>query len=146
MAARNATMTRHPAFRAPDPGTGRSRARAAAWPRRQRGVTLIGLLAWAVVVGFVGYVLVRSVPTVLEFQAIQKAVDTIAAHPAPTVAGIRNAFDKQKDIEYSIESISGSDLEITKENDKVVIRFAYQKEIELIKPVYLLVKYEGQSK
>lgn len=116
-------------------------------PRRgQRGVTLIGMLAWAVVVGFVGYVLVRAVPTLLEFQAIQKAVDNIAANPAPTVAGIRNAFERQKEIEYSIESISGKDLEITKENDKVVIRFAYDKEIELIKPVYLLVKYEGQSK
>ena len=114
--------------------------------RGQRGVTLIGMLAWAVVVGFVGYVLVRAVPTLLEFQAIQKAVNNIAANPAPTVAGIRNAFERQKEIEYSIESISGKDLEITKENDKVVIRFAYDKEIELIKPVYLLVKYEGQSK
>lgn len=114
--------------------------------RGQRGVSLIGMLAWAVVVGFVGYVLVRTVPTLLEFQAIQKAVNNIAASPAPTVAGIRNAFERQKEIEYSIESISGKDLEITKENDKVVIRFAYDKEIELIKPVYLLVKYEGQSK
>jgi hypothetical protein len=114
--------------------------------RGQRGVSLIGMLAWAVVVGFVGYVLVRTVPTLLEFQAIQKAVNNIAASPAPTVAGIRNAFERQKEIEYSIESISGKDLEITKENDKVVIRFAYDKEIKLIKPVYLLVKYEGQSK
>lgn len=114
--------------------------------RTQRGVTLIGLLAWAVVVGFIGYVLVRAVPTVLEFQAIQTAVNKIAASAPPTVASIRAAFDKQKEIEYSIESISGKDLDITKENDRVVIRFAYQKEIELIKPVYLLVKYEGESK
>jgi hypothetical protein len=54
--------------------------------------------------------------------------------------------DPEGDRHHSIESISGKDLEITKENDKVVIRFAYDKEIELIKPVYLLVKYEGQSK
>lgn len=114
--------------------------------RSQRGVTLIGLLSWAVVVGFIGYVLIRTVPTVLEFQAIQKAVDTIAANPQPTVAGIRNAFDRQKEIEYSIETISGKDLDITKENDRVVIRFAYDKEVELIKPVYLLIRYEGQSK
>ena len=130
-------MIRLRPFRAPRPSFTRS---------GQRGITLIGMLAWAVVVGFVGYVLVRAVPTLLEFQAIQKAIDNIAASPAPTVAGIRNAFDKQKEIEYAIESISGKDLEITKENDKVVIRFAYEKEIELIKPVYLLVKYEGQSK
>lgn len=113
--------------------------------RHQRGITLIGMLSWAIVVGFIGYVLVRAVPTLLEFQAIQKAVNNIAASPQPTVAGIRNAFDRQKDIEYSIESITGKDLDISKENDKVVIRFAYEKEIELIKPVYLLIKYEGRS-
>src|SRR6185369_17011108 len=113
--------------------------------RHQRGVTLIGMLSWAVLVGFIGYVLVRAVPTLLEYQAITKAVNNIAASPQPTVAGIRGAFDKQKEIEYSIESISFKDLEISKENYKVVIRFAYEKEIELIKPVYLLIKYEGRS-
>ena len=85
-------------------------------------------------------------PTVLRPAPPPAQSSSYAASPAPTVAGIRNAFDKQKEIEYAIESISGKDLEITKENDKVVIRFAYEKEIELIKPVYLLVKYEGQSK
>ncbi len=114
--------------------------------RRQRGLTLIGLLMWAIVVGFVGYVLVRTVPTVLEYQAIQSAVDKLAAAAPATVPEIRRGFDKQKEIEYSIESISGSDLDITKENDRVVIRFAYQKEIELIGPVFLLLKYEGHSK
>ena len=59
---------------------------------------------------------------------------------------IRGAFEKQKEIEYSIQSISGKDLVITKENDKVVVSFAYDKEIELMKPVYLLIKYEGRSK
>jgi hypothetical protein len=114
--------------------------------RAQRGITLIGLLSWAVIVGFAGYVLIRAVPTVLEFQAIQGAVDRVAAAPPATVAGIRAAFDRQKDIEYSIESISGKDLDITKENERVVISFAYNKEVELIKPVYLLIKYEGRSK
>jgi hypothetical protein len=35
---------------------------------------------------------------------------------------------------------------VTKENDKVVLQFAYDKEIEIVKPVYLLIKYEGRSK
>ena len=58
---------------------------------------------------------------------------------------IRAAFEQQKDIEYSITSITGKDLDITKENDKVVIRFAYDKEVELMSPVFLLIKYEGRS-
>ena len=58
---------------------------------------------------------------------------------------IRAAFERQKEIEYSITTISGKDLTITKENDKVVVTFAYDKEIELVKPVFLLIKFEGRS-
>ena len=59
--------------------------------------------------------------------------------------GIRASFERQKDIEYSISSISSKDLDITKENDRIVVRFAYEKEIELMSPVFLLIKYEGRS-
>jgi hypothetical protein len=115
-------------------------------PAPRRGVTLIGLLAWAIVVGFVGYLLVRVVPTVTEFYTIQGVVDRIAASPANTVAEIRGAFDKQLQIDATITSLLGKELDITKENDRVVISFAYEKEIELIGPVFLLIKYAGRSK
>jgi hypothetical protein len=113
---------------------------------RQRGVTLFGLLFWAVVVGFVALIGMRVLPTLNEYFTIQRTVNKIANEGATTVPEIRNAFEKQKDIEYAISSISGKDLVITKENDKVVIQFAYDKEVELMKPVYLLIKYEGRSK
>jgi hypothetical protein len=112
----------------------------------QRGVSLIGLLFWAIIIGFIGYVAVRVLPTLNEYFTIQSAVNKIAAANPTTVGEIRQQFDKQKDIEYSIASISGKDLDITKENDRIVIRFAYPKEIELIAPVYLLIKYEGRSR
>lgn len=115
-------------------------------PSRQRGVTLFGLLFWAVVIGFLALVGLRVLPTVNEYFTIQRAINKVAAEGGTTVPGIRAAFEKQKDIEYSISSISAKDLNITKENDKVVISFAYDKEIELMSPVYLLIKYEGRSK
>jgi Domain of unknown function (DUF4845) len=70
----------------------------------------------------------------------------VAASSPNTVAEVRAAFERQKDIEYSISSISGKDLEVTKENDKIVIGFAYNKEIPLYGVVYLLIKYEGRSR
>ena len=114
--------------------------------RAQRGVSLIGLLFWAIVIGFLVYVAIRVLPTLNEYFTIQTAVNKIAASKPSTVGEIRALFDKQKDIEYSIASISGKDLDITKENERIVIRFAYNKELELIPPVYLLIKYEGQSR
>jgi hypothetical protein len=112
----------------------------------RRGFTLIGLLAWATVVGFAGYLVVRVVPTVTEFYTIKGVIDRIAASPANTVPEIRAAFDKQRQIDATITSLEGKELGITKENDRVVISFAYEKEIELIGPVFLLIKYAGRSK
>jgi len=111
---------------------------------RQRGVTLFGLLFWAVIVGFVALIGMRVLPALNEYFTIKRAVNKIATEGS-TVTEIRNAFEKQKDIEYSISSITAKDLVITKENDKVVVSFAYDKEVELVKPVFLLIKFEGRS-
>lgn len=114
--------------------------------RRQRGVTLFGLMFWAILIGVTALVVMRVLPTVNEYYTIQRAVDKIAKEGGTTVPEIRAAFEKQKQIEYSISSIGGKDLQVTKENEQVVVSFAYDKEIELVAPVYLLIKYEGRSK
>ena len=112
--------------------------------RGQRGVTLFGLLFWAIVVGFLALLGMRVLPTLNEYFTIKRTINKIATEGS-TVPEIRAAFERQKDIEYSITSISGKDLSITKENDKVVVSFAYDKEVELMKPVFLLIKFEGRS-
>src|SRR5436190_21709330 len=126
--------------------TGASRMTGKHAARHQRGITLFGLLLWAIVIGFVALLAMRVLPTMNEYFTIQKAVNKIAAEGFITVPEIRAAFEKQKEIEYSIQSISSKDLDITKENDKVVNRFAYDKEVEIVSPVYLLIKYQGSSK
>ncbi len=113
---------------------------------RQRGLTLFGLMFWAIVIGFLAYVLVRVLPTLNEYATIQRAVEKIAATQPATVAEARQAFDRQRDLEYSISAITSKDLQVTKENDKVVISFAYNKEIPIYGPVFILIKYEGRSK
>lgn len=114
-------------------------------PHSQRGVTLFSLLFWAIVVGFVAYLVLRVFPTVNEYLTIKRTIDKVAASSPATVAEARAAFERQKDIEYAISTIGGKDLEVTKENDKVVIAFAYNKEIPIYGPVFLLIKYEGRS-
>lgn len=118
-----------------------SRGRAA-----QRGITLFGLLFWAILIGFAAYLLVRIVPTVNEYLTVQRTVESVARAQPATVAEARAAFDKQKELEYSISEVSGKDLVVTKENDKVVIAFAYDKMIPIYGPVYVLIKYQGRSK
>jgi hypothetical protein len=113
--------------------------------RSQSGITLIGLLFWAVVLCSIALVVMKVVPAVMEYQTIQKMV-TSAANAGSTVPEIRAAFDRDKAVQYNVEAIGSKDLEVTKENDKVVVKFAYDKQIELIEPVYLLIKFSGRSK
>lgn len=114
--------------------------------RTQRGITLFGLLFWAIVVGFGALLVMKVLPTMNEFFTIQRAVNKIASEGLTTVPEIRAAFERQKDVEFAIKSIGGKDLEITKENEKVVINFAYDSEVEIMAPVFLLIKYRGGSK
>ena len=92
-------------------------------PKRalQRGISLLGLLFWAIVIAMIALVVLRVFPTVNEYLTIQRAVNKIATSGASSVPEIRAAFERQKEIEYSISSISGKDLTVTKENDQIVI-------------------------
>ena len=52
--------------------------RASRYARNQRGITLIGLLLWAIVIAFVALIIVRVLPTVNEYSTILRAVQQIA--------------------------------------------------------------------
>jgi hypothetical protein len=114
--------------------------------RSQRGVTMLGLLFWAVLVGAASVVAIKLFPVVTEYKTISRMVDKLAREGGSTVPEIRMSFDRYKTVEYGVESITARDLEISKEDDKVVISFAYDKEIELLDPVYLVLKFKGRSK
>lgn len=114
--------------------------------RQQAGITLIGLLFWAVLISAVALVLMKVFPAVTEYRTIQSMVTKAAREGGSTVPEIRASFDRDAQVQYGVTSINARDLEITKENDQVLIKFAYDKEIELISPVFLLIKFEGQSK
>ena len=66
---------------------------------RQRGLTLIGLLFWGILVAMLALVVIRVLPTINEFTTIQRAVKKIAQDNPTTVPEVRAAFDRQKNIE-----------------------------------------------
>ncbi len=110
---------------------------------KQGGMSFISLLIVGGVLVFGGIVAAQVVPTLVEYQAINKAADK--AKTGNSVAEVRGIFDKAGQID-DIKAISGKDLEVTKEGDKTVVAFAYSKEIHLGGPAYLLLKYTGRSK
>lgn len=110
---------------------------------RQRGISFIGLLFVGAVLAMTGVVAAQVFPTAVEFMNVQKAVNR--AKDGSTVSEVQNLFDKSAAID-DIKSISGKDLVVTKEGDKVVVSFAYEREIHLAGPAFLTLKYAGRSK
>ncbi len=110
---------------------------------QQRGISFIGFLFVAIVLGCTAIVAAQVLPTLMEFQAITKAAKK--SSEGGTVAEVRAIFDRAGAID-DIKSISGKDLEVTKEGDRTVVAFAYDREIHLAGPAYLLLKYRGKAK
>jgi sensor histidine kinase regulating citrate/malate metabolism len=110
---------------------------------RQRGISFIGLLFVAIVLACVGVVVAQVIPTLIEYQAITKAANK--AKEGSTVPEVRAIFDRAQAID-DFQSVSGKDLDVKKVGDKVVVSFAYEREIHLFGPAYLTLKYEGQSR
>lgn len=115
--------------------------------RKQKGVSLSGLLVWAIILilGAVGGM--KVVPAVIEYFAIVKNVKAMTADGQlnnASVVDIRNAFDRRASVAY-ITAVTGADLDISKEGNDVVIEFSYAKKIPLGGPVSLYIDFAGSS-
>jgi len=115
-----------------------------ALPRRQGGLSLISLIFLgliAVVLLTIGF---KLVPSLIEYLAIDRAVQKIK-NEGSTVREIRGAFDKYATID-DIKSISGKDLDITKDGEGVVITFAYSYSVPIADNVRLVIDYSGSTR
>jgi hypothetical protein len=110
---------------------------------RQRGMSLMSLLFTAIIVAFLALLLIRAYPTVQEYLTAREAVNKVMrADPRPgSIPEIRRAFERQRQIEYTNSMISGNDLEIEAVADGFRVSFAYDKEVEILDPVFVLIKY-----
>jgi hypothetical protein len=117
-------------------------------PRHQRGIGIVGILFVLVVLAFAGVVGMQAAPTVLEYTKIKKAAEK--ASNEADVQAVRASFEKSVLID-DIKSISSKDLKIDKANraaahERFTVSFAYDKEIPIYGPVFLLIKYSGSTK
>lgn len=109
----------------------------------QYGLSLVSLIVLLAILGFLAVMAMKVVPTVTEYMAIKKAIQTAkSAGPAPVA--IRTKFDQQAEVGY-ISSISGKDLEVTANEEDADVSFLYEKRISLVGPVSLLIEYQGST-
>ena len=111
--------------------------------RQQRGVSVLGIVLIGVVVAALGVLTARVVPTVIEYRSIQHAVEQ-AAQASRTPGEARAAFERTRAV-GDFDAVTGTDLIITRDNDRLLVEFAYDEEIHLLGPAYLVLKYRGSS-
>lgn len=110
---------------------------------KQCGFSLVGLIFVLAILAMIAVLAMKVVPTVIEYNSIRKAI-VVAKGAGETVRDIQSSFDKQAEVGY-IESITGKDLEITKNGGDIDVSFAYQKKIPLFGPASLVLDYAGTT-
>lgn len=111
--------------------------------KRQRGVGMLGILLICIAIVLVVVGALKVIPTYLEYRSIAAAA-VAAKAGGRTVVDVQKAFDRAANIN-DITTISGQDLEITKEGENIIVSFKYEKKIPLFYGVSLLIEYSGSS-
>lgn len=110
----------------------------------QTGMSLISLLVLGSVAGFLIMIALKVFPTATEYFAVKRLVEK-AALAGGSVKDVQSSFDRGAQID-TVTAITGKDLIVSREGEKTVVSFAYEKKIELFGPASLLLEYKGVSK
>ena len=111
---------------------------------RQRGLSIVGVIFFGGIIVILLLVAAQLVPAITEYIAIERAVQKIKGE-ATTVPEIRAAFDRHAVID-DIKSSNSKDLDITKDNDRVVISYAYSYQMQLLDNVRLVIDFSGTTR
>src|SRR5262245_33092637 len=115
--------------------------------RKQLGVSLGGLMAVAAVLIVIAMIGLKLTPSYIEFFAIKKAVNALGqeARGGGSVADSRKGFDQRASID-AIDSVKGSDLEVTKDSSGIVVSVGYRKEIPLVSNIGVYIEFRATSR
>jgi hypothetical protein len=114
--------------------------------RRQGGLSMIGFLfvaAVGVVVALVGF---RVTPAVIEYYSVQKALEQALQEvkDPSAAADIRRAFQMRVEAGY-IESVSGKDIELTKDRNQITASVSWTRRLHLIANASLLLEFDASA-
>lgn len=113
----------------------------------QRGITLNGMLVGGAIVALLALVVMKTLPEWIEYGKIVKAVKAVSSDSSlkdASVAQVREAYRKKAELD-DIKSLPPEDLEITKDEGRLTISFAYEKKVRLFHNVSLIFDFEGDA-
>ncbi|MBM4196175.1 MAG: DUF4845 domain-containing protein [Gammaproteobacteria bacterium] len=113
---------------------------------RQQGITFIGLLIIAAMVGTIGYAGLQLTPIYLENTKIKRILkdvklDLDGQNPSPQ--SIRRAIDKRINIEM-VYDIKGRDFDVEQSSGGYIVAARYEKAAPFVANVSLLATFDDE--
>ena len=115
--------------------------------RQQQGLSLSGFLLWAVVVIALVMLGVKLGPTYFEFYTIERTFKMLASDPSLQSgqrSDISRAFSNRATID-NIQSVTSDDLDVAKDDGKLVISASYSVRIPLFGNVSACLDFNPSS-
>ena len=115
--------------------------------RKQRGVSLSGLLIVAFILVFVSLVGFKLTPPYLEYFTIKKLLKEITLNPETKGGGpreIKVAFVRRSSVE-NITAIGPDDIEISKEGDQLVLSASWSVKVPLVYNISALLDFTAAT-
>ena len=110
--------------------------------RRQRGMTVIGMLLLIIVIAFVALIAMKVVPMYVQYFSIKSTIESIRKEPQVaqmSAQDIQNAIQKRFDIGY-VDNIMARDLKIRNDRNGRVLDLVYQDERTLFYGLSVVLK------
>lgn len=115
--------------------------------KKQGGVGMFGMMFIILLIIFSAILLMRVAPAYIEYFAIKKVFAAMKNDPevdTMTIKQVKNSFDRRATID-DIKSISGEDLEVSKEAGQTVIAAEYVKKVPLFGNLSLVMDFTVES-
>jgi hypothetical protein len=115
--------------------------------RQQRGVTMVGMVLWGIVIVFLALVAMKLVPAYAEFMTVKKILTDIGGETGVKSMSnpeIRDRFARRAMID-NISTVTPADLKIDHVNGRTVVSVDYTFQTPLVANVSLLVDFSASS-
>ena len=115
--------------------------------KSQSGVSLIGVMIGGAVLAALLLVGLKLIPVVSEYMGVKRSMTAVVGGANPqtaTVSELRSAFTKRAMVD-DVNNINASDLDITKEDGRIVMSIEYSRKVKLFGNVSLLIDFSAST-
>ena len=115
--------------------------------KSQSGVSLIGVMIGGAVLAALLLVGLKLIPVISEYMGVKRSMAAVVGGANPqtaTVAELRSAFTKRAMVD-DVTTITASDVDITKEDGRIVMSIEYSRKVKLFGNVSLLIDFGAST-